>query len=666
MAIKPISSFPKFTNIPDWATYVAQHADGEWWFYESLPKLVVNIGFKSYDRTENQMPANIKTNPNNWETTATNIKSLNEWSYQDVYGKSLPERFILLGPDGEKLPSPIILKTTSSLKALNTYLNDRNFDYFKQRSHDIEALSIYDTKLNKTIEILFKASPTFWQRTSHPETSSKYKYMFNNKLTEAKSTIKLEPLEESKLNEMTQPLYKDWDQFEHPSKIKVYLNTGKTLEITPNQVKGGKRIYDAILQAFIDDKFEVTNTVIQHITESKITEAKQIIKLDSFSGTDSDKISDFLNSEKIPFKKVGPIFTISLDRNTPTASVILSQLRRISKFDEVNESISEASFNQGKLSKSFQASLNRKPLKAKYIAIDSKGNALSTPIKLKTASSIYALWKFMNSSPYSGFEIDWKNGGAFFDLKTNSVVAVIVKSSSNGWNIFYEKTPALAKLFSAKPKPEALQYIADSKSNNPTSKSVTELIESIVSQTILEAYEPVMYDPNIHKTLDSGAMDFEFNKSNPKTIQVFAPFKEEPNVMVHMKINKKYFDDLLDDGYIESQEDLDSMEMNYDNLRGAVVTLMKRPELLKRYLVMQENVISELNLSAAGVKEFLMFIKRYPKYLEELGFVSFKVLLDTIKSGDVNVVYDLMQEILPVLKKETNPKIKQDAMALMH
>jgi hypothetical protein len=561
MAIKPISSFPKFTNIPNWATHVAQHADGEWWFYESLPKLVVNIGFKSHDRDENQMPANIKTNPNNWETTATNIKSLNEWSYQDVYGKRLPERFILLGPDGEKLPSPIILKTTSSLKALNTYLNDRNFDYFKQRGHDIEALSIYDTKLNKTIEILFKASPTFWQRTSHPETSSKYKYMFNNKLTEAKSTIKLDS--ESTLNEI-----------------------------------GGTR-FDFLMF----DK-----------------QGNQIPRTSNF-----EKGPDF---SKLP--------------------------------------ISEASFNQGKLSKSFQASLNRKPLKAKYIAIDSKGNALSTPIKLKTASSIYALWKFMNSSPYSGFEIDWKNGGAFFDLKTNSVVAVIVKSKSNGWDIFYEKTPALAKLFSAKPKPKALQYIADSKSNNPTSKSVTELIESIVSQTILEAYEPVMYDPNIHKTLDSGAMDFEFNKSEPNTIQVFAPFKEEPNVMVHMKINKKYFDDLLDDGYIESQEDLDSMEMNYDNLRGAVVTLMKRPELLKRYLVMQENVISELNLSAAGVKEFLMFIKRYPKYLEELGFVSFKVLLDTIKSGDVNVVYDLMQEILPVLKKETNPKIKQDAMALMH
>ena len=78
MAIKPISQFPKFTDIPEWAMVVAQHADGEWWFYESLPKIVANVGFKSYDRSENQMPANIKTNPNNWETTATYISRLKE------------------------------------------------------------------------------------------------------------------------------------------------------------------------------------------------------------------------------------------------------------------------------------------------------------------------------------------------------------------------------------------------------------------------------------------------------------------------------------------------------------------------------------------------------------------------------------------------------------
>jgi hypothetical protein len=63
-------------------------------------------------------------------------------------------------------------------------------------------------------------------------------------------------------------LYKDWDQFEKPSKIKVYLNNGKTLEINPLRLKGGKRVYDAILQAFIDDRFDITNKVIQGMTNN--------------------------------------------------------------------------------------------------------------------------------------------------------------------------------------------------------------------------------------------------------------------------------------------------------------------------------------------------------------------------------------------------------------
>ena len=69
------------------------------------------------------------------------------------------------------------------------------------------------------------------------------------------------------------PLYKDWDQFEKPSKIKVYLNNGKTLEINPLKLKGGKRVYDAILQAFIDDRFDITNKVVQGMTDS-LSEAK--------------------------------------------------------------------------------------------------------------------------------------------------------------------------------------------------------------------------------------------------------------------------------------------------------------------------------------------------------------------------------------------------------
>ena len=220
------------------------------------------------------------------------------------------------------------------------------------------------------------------------------------------------------------PLYKDWDQFEKPSKIKVYLNNGKTLEINPLKLKGGKKVYDAILQAFIDDRFDITDKIIQGMTDSlseakgtlcgrcghvhvkgtpcprpfkegkesttfkvgdkvtylghpaeitkvnkemtgaitynvsydkgtgktkasnisnkggEIKEGETKVKsftLDSESASDSDKITDFLTSNNIKFTKTGSKIKISLDRSTPKASVILSQLGRISNFDELNE-----------------------------------------------------------------------------------------------------------------------------------------------------------------------------------------------------------------------------------------------------------------------------------------------------------------------------------------
>jgi hypothetical protein len=87
----------------------------------------------------------------------------------------------------------------------------------------------------------------------------------------------------SSMNEAKeQLLYKDWDQFEKPSKIKVYLNNGKTLEITPLKLKGGKRAYNAILQAFIDDRLDITNKVIQGMTNN-LSEAKEEDKVDTIT-----------------------------------------------------------------------------------------------------------------------------------------------------------------------------------------------------------------------------------------------------------------------------------------------------------------------------------------------------------------------------------------------
>jgi len=70
--------------------------------------------------------------------------------------------------------------------------------------------------------------------------------------------------------------------------------------------------------------------------KGELEEAKSFT-LDSYSASDSDKITDFLTSNNIKFTKIGPKIKISLDRDTPKASVILSKLRSLSKFDELNE-----------------------------------------------------------------------------------------------------------------------------------------------------------------------------------------------------------------------------------------------------------------------------------------------------------------------------------------
>ena len=180
------------------------------------------------------------------------------------------------------------------------------------------------------------------------------------------------------------------------------------------------------------------------------------VKLDSFSGTDSEKIIDFLNSEKISFKKIGPIFTITLDRNTPKASVILSQLRRIAKFDEVNEA------------------------------------------------------------------------------------------------------------------------------RNP----VTELVESIVHQTILEMYQPVEFDPNIHKTLEVGAVDYELDPTG-KILYAYMPFKEESENAVTVPFKKEYIESFAD-VEINSQEDLDTMDQSrLDMFVKNVFKRADKDQILKKVLAIK-------------------------------------------------------------------------------
>lgn len=85
--------------------------------------------------------------------------------------------------------------------------------------------------------------------------------------TELLSLIKEEI--NKRILEDTSTIYKDWEQFENPSKIKVYLTNGKVLEIGPSKLKGGKKTYDIVLQAFIDDRFDITDKLIKTMIYQK-------------------------------------------------------------------------------------------------------------------------------------------------------------------------------------------------------------------------------------------------------------------------------------------------------------------------------------------------------------------------------------------------------------
>jgi hypothetical protein len=64
-------------NIPDhaknWAKWAAQHANGEWWYYDNHPMKVPGIGWKSLKDDGYQFGSNIKTDSKNWEKSVQKL-----------------------------------------------------------------------------------------------------------------------------------------------------------------------------------------------------------------------------------------------------------------------------------------------------------------------------------------------------------------------------------------------------------------------------------------------------------------------------------------------------------------------------------------------------------------------------------------------------------------
>jgi len=57
-------------------------------------------------------------------------------------------------------------------------------------------------------------------------------------------------------------VYKDWDEYVNPNYISVVLEDDSKLIIWKKNVRGGTRVYQAILRAFYDNDYTITNKIV--------------------------------------------------------------------------------------------------------------------------------------------------------------------------------------------------------------------------------------------------------------------------------------------------------------------------------------------------------------------------------------------------------------------
>ncbi len=128
-------------------------------------------------------------------------------------------------------------------------------DFYIKKFDELEKLSKRVLKSNnpafKTIQKIVKGGLEFWNQ--------------NENLTEET------------------PMYKDWDEFVNPHHIIVHLKNGKKLKVDRSRVKGGNAAYHAILKAFNDNNYKITNKIVKammdNLGEGEITEGKNWAKM---------------------------------------------------------------------------------------------------------------------------------------------------------------------------------------------------------------------------------------------------------------------------------------------------------------------------------------------------------------------------------------------------
>lgn len=141
---------PKFKNIPSWAKYLAQHSDGEWYFYEETPTM---IKFKdgsggAWKQDGNQIYSGVKTDGNDWDKTPTYYKVKNGTITESV-NEAITDGDVVIFKK-QKGEVPKITYNSSRKQFAADFLS--HTDYYKNLTDAIEDMQDAGFKIEKHIQ----------------------------------------------------------------------------------------------------------------------------------------------------------------------------------------------------------------------------------------------------------------------------------------------------------------------------------------------------------------------------------------------------------------------------------------------------------------------------------------------------------------------------------
>jgi hypothetical protein len=127
--------------------------------------------------------------------------------------------------------------------------------------NDMKQSLIKKGVLNKAGAIT-SDSRKYWEKAMGGNISPSQIHQWNKKLG-----ISMKDKTYESIQEASSSVYTDWDEYVNPFYILVKLKNGKTIKISKGKKPGSAKVYQALLQAFNDNRYDITDKIVAKMSQ---------------------------------------------------------------------------------------------------------------------------------------------------------------------------------------------------------------------------------------------------------------------------------------------------------------------------------------------------------------------------------------------------------------